>query len=384
MRSFIRVLPIFIAFFCMGFGDVVGPLTSQLQDEFTLTNFMAGLVTFAGFISFGLFSIPFGLYQDRKSRKYILTLGLIIALIGLVLPIIGKYASYELLLLSIFLLGLGATALQVSGNPIMRDVSPEGRYSSNLSFGQFVKAIGSLSGALIPLAAVNLLGKDWRLLFPVYAAFILVTIIYLLLIKVNEKKVEKDRPASLASCFGLLRNKFVLMMVLGIFLYVGAEVCMSARLPNYLQEQFNFDIEKMGLWGTLFFFISLMTGRFLGGIFLRFIKPKPFLVITALVSILGIAGLFLTPSGLIAFILIFIAGMGFANVFPLIFSISVDTMPERTNEISGLMVTAITGGAFVPLLFGLVADLTGVMMGFIVPGLCLVYILIISLNLIRQ
>jgi MFS transporter, FHS family, L-fucose permease len=384
MKSFIRVLPIFIAFFCMGFGDAVGPLTSQLQDEFTLTNFMAGLVTFAGFISFGLFSIPFGLYQDRKSRKYILTLGLIIALIGLVLPIIGKYASYELLLLSIFLLGLGATALQVSGNPIMRDVSPEGRYSSNLSFGQFVKAIGSLSGALIPLAAVNLLGKDWRLLFPVYAAFILVTIIYLFLIKVDEKKAEKDKPASLASCFGLLNNKFVLLMVIGIFLYVGAEVCMSARLPNYLQEQFDFDIEKMGLWGTLFFFISLMTGRFLGGVILRFIKPKRFLVIAALVSLVGIAGLFLAPSVLLAFILIFIAGMGFANVFPLIFSISVDTMPERTNEISGLMVTAITGGAFVPLLFGLVADFSSVTAGFIVPGLCLVYILIISLNLVRK
>ena len=173
-------------------------------------------------------------------------------------------------------------------------------------------------------------------------------------------------------------------MVIGIFLYVGAEVCMSAKLPNYLEERFSFDIQKLGLWGTLFFFIALMTGRFLGGVILRLVKPKTFLVATVIFSLAGIAGLFAAPSSWIAFVLIFIIGLGFANVFPLIFSIAVDTLPERTNEISGLMVTAIIGGAVLPLLFGVVADLTSITFGFIVPGLCLVYILIVSLSLIQK
>jgi fucose permease len=121
-----------------------------------------------------------------------------------------------------------------------------------------------------------------------------------------------------------------------------------------------------------------MTGRFLGGVILNWLSPKRFLIITSLLSILGIAGLFIAGGQVLAFVFIFIIGLGFANIFPLIFSITIDAMPDRSNEISGLMVTAIIGGAFVPILFGGVADLFGLMAGFAVPGLCMVYILIIA------
>jgi len=92
----------------------------------------------------------------------------------------------------------------------------------------------------------------------------------------------------------------------------------------------------------------------------------------------GIAGLFIAPGQLLAFVFILIIGLGFANIFPLIFSITVDAMPERSNEISGLMITAIIGAAIVPVLFGGIADLFGLMAGFIVPGACMLYILIIA------
>lgn len=373
-----KTLPIFLAFLCMGFGDVAGPLTSQLQDSYELSNFLAGLVTFMGFLMFGLLSIPLGLYQDRKGKKHVLTLGLFAALLGLLLPIVGNYSSFALILAALLLLGTGAAILQVAGNPIMRDVSPEGKYSRNLSFGQFVKAIGSLSGALIPLAAANYFGKDWRMLFPIYSIFILITILILLPTKIEEKADEISAPATLKSCLSLLNNKFILLMVLGIFFYVGSEVVMSARLPNYLQHKFDIDIQKFGLWGTLFFFLALMTGRFLGGVILNWMPPKRFLIITSIISLIGMAGLYIAPSQVAAFIVIFIIGLGFANIFPLIFSITVDSMPERSNEISGLMVTAILGGAFVPLAFGAVADMATLMTGFIVPIVCIFYILLIS------
>ena len=363
----------------MGFGDVSGPLTSQLQNEFDLSNFEAGLVTFMGFIMFGLLSVPTGLLQDRWGRKYILGLGLILALAGMILPMIGNYSSFNLILGGLLFLGTGATLLQVAGNPIMRDVSPEGKYSRNLSFGQFIKAIGSLSGSLIPILAARYWGLDWKVLFPVYGGIILVVIISLFSTRIQEKEsTEGSVPASLGSCIGLLNNRFVALMVLGIFLYVGAEVSMSAKLPNYLEAKFEFDIKETGLFGTLFFFIALMTGRFLGGVILNWIKPARFLVWTAIISLAGIGGLFIAPNQLMAFVSIFLAGLGFANVFPLIFSITIDALPERSNEISGLMVTAIIGGAFVPLLFGAVADGFGLMAGFLVPALCILYILIIS------
>jgi fucose permease len=123
------------------------------------------------------------------------------------------------------------------------------------------------------------------------------------------------------------------------------------------------------LFGILFFFISLMTGRFLGGVILNWLSPRKFLIFTSILSIAGIAGLFIAPGQFLTFVIIFIIGLGFANIFPLIFSITIDALPDRSNEISGLMVTAIIGGAIVPILFGGVADLFGLMAGFIVPGL---------------
>jgi MFS transporter, FHS family, L-fucose permease len=379
-KNFYRSTPVYLAFLCMGFGDVVGPLTSQLQTEFELSNFIAGFVTFMGFIMFGLLSVPLGIYQDRKGKKHVLLLGLVAALLGLVLPIVGHYSSFFLLLTSLLLLGTGATLMQVAGNPIMRDVSPEGKFSRNLSFGQFVKAIGSLSGALIPIIAFKFWGMNWRLLFPVYSVIIAITLVYLYIVKIEERKDEKSNPATFSSCFRLLGNPFIALMVLGIFLYVGAEVSMSSKLPNYLSNRFHFDIHELGLFGTLFFFLALMAGRFLGGVVLNWLSPRRFLVITAILSLVGIGGLFLSNDQYLGFVSIAVIGLGFANIFPLIFSISIDTMPQRSNEISGLMITAIIGGAIVPLIFGFIADKFNLMAGFLVPAICILYILYISLN----
>ncbi len=363
----------------MGFGDVVGPLTSQLQAEYQLSHLLAGLVTFMGFITFGLLSVPMGLYQDRKGKKFVLTLGLIAALLGLVLPILGHFSSFGLLLGSLLLLGAGATTLQVAGNPIMRDVSPAGKYARNLSFGQFVKAIGSLSGSLLPLLAAQYWGMDWKVVFPIYSVIVLVTVIYLTGVKIEEKRLDSGSSASLGSVLRLLKNRYVFLMVLAIFLYVGIEVSMSAKLPNYLAERFHFDIKTLGLWGTLFFFLALTTGRFLGGLILNWMSPARFLRLTTALSLIGIAGLYIANSTPIGFISIFIIGLGFANVFPLIFSIAIDAMPERNNEISGLMITAIIGGAIVPLIFGAVADTFSLMAGFAATLLCMGYIFGLSL-----
>lgn len=372
-KSALSALPIFLAFLCMGFGDVVGPLTGLVKEEFQLSNMMAQLIPFMGFIMFGLLSLPMGIFQDKRGKKFTLLLGLILALAGLILPIVGNFSSFELLLLSILMLGAGATILQVAGNPIMRDVSPEGKYSRNLSLGQFVKAIGSLSGALIPVFAANYWGLDWKILFPIYSSFLLLTVIILAFVKINETKHADSEPASFGSSFRLMRNPYVAAMVLGIFLYVGAEVCMSAGLPIYLEAEFGINIQKLGVAGTGLFFLALMSGRFLGGIILNFLKPKQFLIITVIISVMGILGLFL-QSQTVAIASIIIIGLGFANIFPLIFSMTVDTMPHRSNELSGLMVTAIVGGAFIPPLMGLVADNSSVMVGFVVPLLCVVYL----------
>ena len=122
------------------------------------------------------------------------------------------------------------------------------------------------------------------------------------------------------------------MMVLAIFLYVGAEVCVSSGAPLYLKDRFGVDINKVGLLGTGLFFLALTIGRFSGGVILNWLKPKVFFAITCVLSVVGLLGLFI-PSGTVAVISFFLVGLGFANIFPLVFSITIDRMPEHTNAL---------------------------------------------------
>ncbi len=368
-----RTLPIFLAFLVMGFGDVVGPLVGLAKESFALSNTVAFTLTFMGFIMFGILSVPIGIYQDKKGRKFILLLGLIIAFLGMILPTF-TLSSFFILLLSVLFLGAGATIMQVAGNPIMRDVSAEGKYARNLSLGQFVKAIGSLSGPVLPVLAVRYWHADWKIVFPIYGVIILLTIISVSTLKVKEKKIEKSEPASLRSCLALLKNKYVLMMVVAIFMYVGAEVCMSSGIPLYLKEQFGIDIQKLGLLGTGLFFTALMIGRFLGGVILTWVKAKTFFIVTSFLAILSILGLY-GGNSTIALIAVVFIGLTFANIFPLVFSITIEHMPEKTNELSGLMITAIVGGAIIPPIMGMVSDLTSsTLMGLLVPIAAIVYV----------
>lgn len=383
-------MPIFLAFLCMGFGDAVGPLVSLVEESFSLTNFQAQLISLSGFIMFGLLSIPLGVLQDKKGKKYIMNLGLIIALIGLLVPVFnGMYGpvvlvedatwnKFVILLGAILLLGAGATTLQVVGNPIMRDVSPAGKYSSNLSFAQSIKAVGSSLGFLLPPIAIQFLGLDWSILFPIYSVLILINIIWFNAVKFEEPQQKGEQAATLRSCFSLLSNRYVLVMVLGIFFYVGAEVSLSTEVPILLKR--NFGMEHFGLWvAWALFFLPILIGRFAGGVILRYLNPRKFLLYTVILSTLGV-GLIFFNNPVITFVSIILAGLGFANIFPLIFSITVDAMPDRSNELSGLMVTAIVGGAILPPIMGKVADLTSITAAFIVPLIALIYILYVAIK----
>lgn len=371
-----RTVPVFLAFLAMGFGDAVGPFVSLAKSEFQLSNTVASLIPSMGYIMFGLLSIPVGVFQDKRGKKFVLLMGLAVALLGLLSASFGL-SSFARFLLAVVLMGSGAAVLQVAGNPIMRDVSEEGKYSRNLSLAQFVKAIGSLSGPVIPVLAARYFGASWKVIFPIYAAAVFITLLAVAGLRVPKQKAERGA-ATLGSCLALLKNGYVLMMVGAIFLYVGAEVCVSAGIPLFLKERFSIDISKVGLLGTGLFFTALTIGRFSGGVILNWMAPRAFFKVTCAVSLAGLLGLF-APDRTVAIASFFLVGLGFANIFPLVFSIAVDSMPEHTNELSGLMVTAIVGGAFLPPIMGQVADRTSVQLSFLVPLVALLYITWVAL-----
>jgi fucose permease len=370
----VRTLPIFLCFFAMGFVDAMGPLASTIQKQYSLSGFMAGLLPAFAFVAFAIFSVPGGVLAARVGKKNLLVRALGLSALGVLVPTL-VVPGFALLLAAVFVLGVGTTLLQVAGNPIMRDVSEEGRFARNLSFAQFIKGIGSVgSTALVARLAVGELG--WRRVFPVFLAITVVSLVAILLLKVKETRALA--PPSVGSSLALLGEPAFGLAVLGIFLYVGAEVGLSTWLGPRL-EGLGFEESRSKFLGPTLFFGALMVGRLLGSGVLSFISSRSFFRVSAGLGAAGILGV-LSGAPAVAIAGVVAAGLGFANIWPVLFSLTVEARPERGAELSGLMCMAIFGGAVLPPLMGRLNDTVGMTAAFLVPLASFVYLLALSLR----
>ena len=387
MKKQLSLVSVFFVFLAMGFGDAANQLVSVVEKAFNVTPFTASLASLSGMIMFGVLSVPTGVWQSKIGKKKMLTIGLCLFLLGSVLPILAF--NFPIILLAVLLMGAGATILQVSGNPLIRDVSDEGKYSSMLSFAQSLKAIGTLSTSLIlVLIGTSLMKYGWfsftpeggetidmgfRILFPIFAVVLLITLVMVVVFVPENVSKSDEKPTTLGNCIRALGNPFILMMFLAIFFYCGAEASMFNRIPSILSE----NASVTPAMGNIVLIISLFVGRFLGGVILQKMSAKKFLGITVAISIIGNLLLFLPYNAFTTWLSFILIGIGFANIFPLVFSICVDHKPEMSNEISGLMTTAIVGAAIVPLLTGAMAGV-GIRYAFIVPLACLCYLCFVT------
>jgi fucose permease len=372
----LKTLPILLTFLLMGVADAMGPLSSAVKDKYGLSTVMATLMPFFVFIAFAIFSVPGGVLAARIGKKNVLLLGLALNTVAVGVPAFFD-PTYSLLLACIFLLGVGTTLLQVAGNPIMRDVSKAGDYGRNLALAQGFKGIGSsISASLLSLVAgiAFLAAMGWRGPFPVFFVLMAIALVAVAMLKIDETKAPE--PPSIGSSLALLANPTFALAVLGIFLYVGAEVCMATFLKPTLTN-LGLDDKKSSLFGPTLFFGTLTVGRLIAGV-IRF-SPRAFFRLSA---VLGLVGLGLIMSRIDGLVItgVVIGALGFANIWPMLFSITVEEKPERGSELSGLMCMAISGGALVPLLMGKLVDNGLKTTAFIVPGACFAYLLLISLK----
>lgn len=374
----IYTIPIFLTFLVMGVADAMGPMSDAVKDQYQLSNVMATLLSFFVFIAFAVFSVPGGLLAARIGMKKLLLLGLGLNAVAMLIPSLIS-PGFVLLLGCIFVLGIGTTFLQVAGNPIMRDVSPEGAYSRNLSFAQGIKGAGSTASTFLVTAIATIAlfqGMGWRGAFPVFFVLMAIAFVWVATLKIKETKPEV--PPSIASSLSLLKEPVFAMAVLGIFLYVGAEVCMARFLFPALKDT-GMEESTASKFGPALFFLLLTIGRLTGGAVLHVISPRACFRLSALLGVVG-GGLLMVGSPVLAIVGVFAAGLGFANIWPMLFSITVEEKPERASELSGLMCMAISGGALVPLLMGQLVDMEMKSIAFIVPVACFAYLLLISLK----
>ena len=365
--------PTLMVYIVMGFVDIIGVSTGYIKNDFELDDKIVQLLPSLVFFWFFIFSVPAGILLERFGKKKILNIGMLVSGLSMIIPLL--FYSLESVICAFVLLGIGNTIVQVAANPLLYDVVSKDKFSSYMSLSQFIKATCSVLGPIIAVF-MSVQFADWKLVFLVYAFVTMITILWLSSTTIKES-ISMDRTASFGSCFSLLKNRSVLLLVLGIFVVVGSEVGMKTNIANLLQGVHNLTLDNASLAISIFF-SAQMLGRFVGAISLRFVNINRFFRLSTILSLIGLFMVLFIPGVWSARIGIFVIGIGTSNIFPLIFSIAAHKLPARVNEISGLMIMAIVGGAIIPPLMGLISSTIGILESFYVLLIAFVYLLTLS------
>jgi fucose permease len=353
-----QLVPVMLTFFAMGAVDLVGIASNYVKVDFKLTDTMANLLPSMVFLWFFIFSVPTGLLMNKIGRRKTVLLSLLVTTLALLVPVAGY--NFTLMLVSFALLGIGNTFMQVSLNPLLSNIVTGDKLASSLTFGQFVKAIASFSAPLIAGWAALKFG-NWRLLFPIYAATTVLAFILLGMTKIKEEPVTGKR-SSFIDCFRLLGKWQIVLFFIGILSHVGIDVGINTTAPKILMERLGMTLSDAGFAASLYFLFR-MIGAFLGTFILARFSLNKFFLISVICMALSLVGLLFSSDLTIIYICIALVGFGNSNVFSMIFSRALLFLPERDNEISGLMIMGIAGGAIFPLLMGVGSDLTGSQVG---------------------
>ena len=198
-----------------------------------------------------------------------------------------------------------------------------------------------------------------------------------------EETVTNGNKATFASSFKLLGNGFVLLMVLSIFLVVGIDVGFNSNSGQFLIKQFGID-QTAAESGRSIYFLGRMLGTFAGAILLTKISSGKFFVWTSVLGIICLTAIVLVKSAAMAWVLVFLTGLAVANIWPLVFSIVIGKYPDKSNEISGLVMMAISGGAVIPLLVGWVSDISNIALGMTILIACMVYLWAVSVYCLKK
>ena len=370
--NYAKLIPVLLAFFVMGFVDLVGIATNYVKVDFELNDTLANLFPSMVFFWFLIFSVPSGVLMNKIGRRKTVIVSLIVTAISLMIPLFDY--SFAGMLISFSLLGIGNTILQVSINPLVSNIVTGKQLASTMTFGQFVKAIASFIAPIVAgWAAVQF--DDWKMLFPIFLAVAIISIIALWATHIEESTSETT---TFGQCFRLLGDKLVLLSFLGIMCHVGIDVGTNVTAPKVLIERLGYTLETAGI-ATSVYFLFRTIGCFTGTFALSRISAKSFFLIGIVCLLIGMGGLLFAESREIIYICIALIGFGNSNVFPIILSQAMLRLPDKKNAVSGLMIMGLFGGTVFPLIMGYASDSMGSQIGAIAVMLVgVIYLLFFS------
>ncbi|WP_297641728.1 MFS transporter [uncultured Bacteroides sp.] len=354
-----KLLPVLLCFFVMGFVDLVGIASNYVKADLGLTDAQANIFPSLVFFWFLIFSVPTGMLMNRIGRRKTVLLSLVVTFVSLLLPVFGD--GYGLMLASFSLLGIGNALMQTSLNPLLSNIVSGERLASSLTFGQFVKAIASFLAPYIAMwgatQSIPTFGMGWRVLFPVYMLVAVAAILWLGTTSIHEER-EEGRPSTFGECLALLGKPFILLCFVGIMCHVGIDVGTNTTAPKILMERLGMTLADAG-FATSLYFIFRTAGCFLGAFILQKMASRIFFAISVLCMLAAMAGLFVSHDRTMIYVCIALVGFGNSNIFPIVFSQALLALPQKKNEVSGLMIMGLFGGTVFPLAMGVASDAMG-------------------------
>jgi fucose permease len=396
-RSAFAVGLVFLIFFVISLvTNILNSIIPNLIEDFHLSLFVASLVTFFFFVAYGVMSIPAGVLLERFHERPVLIASFVLAFVGSIA--FATMPRFGVMLPSLFLIGAAFAMLQVSINPLLRVAGGEEHFAFNSAAAQLVFGLASFlspwlyaylvqglqadqpsNAVLAALSRVVPSSLPWVSLYWVFAVVTLVMILVVALARLPEVVLKEDeRAGAMATYRQLLRKPIVWLFFLGIFVYVGTEQGVANWISQFLKTYHGFDPLVEGKSAVSYFWGLMTAGCFLGLLLLKLFDSRRVLVGFATAAMLALTLALFGPArvSLWAFPLI---GFCASVMWPIIFSLALNSMDRHHGAFSGILVTGIVGGALLPPVVGKLGDLFGLRFGMTVLYLTLGYILSIGI-----
>lgn len=378
---------VMLTFFVISFlTNIIGPLVPDIINGFHLNLTLVAVLPFAFFIAYGVMSIPAGMLIERFSEKKMMIAAFVIACAGSLL--LAVFPNYLSAIVSLFLIGCGMAILQVVINPLLRTAGGEEHYAFYSILAQLIFGLASFLSPLVYSGIVSGLQKDpvqgavYQLLsglvpkslpwISMYWLFAVVVLLMILILAVSRfPKVElsqEEKPGALSIYTMLFRKKVVILFFIAMLCYVGTEQGVANWISQFLATYHGYDAQTTGAQTVAYFWGLMTAGGVLGLLLVKVMDSRYVLISFTLLALLSLT-LALFGSGSIALVAFPMVGFFASVMYPVIFSLALNSVKEHHGSFSGILVTGIVGGAIVPLIVGGLGDRFGLK-----GGMCFLYV----------
>lgn len=374
-NSIMTAFPVLFGFFVMGFCDIVGISSDYVQRSFNWSPMMTGFVPSMAFVWFLFLGIPIGNRMNKWGRKNTVLVSMVITIVGMILPLLA-YDGVTCMV-AYALLGIGNAILQVSLNPLLNNVITNKAFlTSSLTVGQVIKAASSLVGPEIVLLAVHYWGGDkWYYCFPILGFITLLSTVWLIATPIErERNVVSNSDLSMRNTFALLKDRTIRWLFLGIFFIVGVDVATNFISSKLMSIRFGWSDEQVK-FAPQVYFLSRTIGALLGAFLLTRIAEMRYFRINIVACVVSLLVLIGVEKDVVNIVCIGAVGFFASSVFSIIYSMALQARPEKANQISGLMITAVAGGGVVTPVIGFAIGTVGIIGGVVVTLACVLYLM---------